>query len=299
MNLRKILATALSFTIAFSGAASFSSYSSFVTFAEETGTTGDEELTYPIEVWDNALKYLLYEDYASLKSIESSDSTEVVIPSDVNGVPVTKIEGRAFSFSEAEKVSIPASVESIGDHLSGYAKNLKEIIVDPDNKSFCSMDGVVFTKDKKTLVAYPSGAVNTKYTVPNGVVKIGYGSFYTSNITEVTLPDSVNEIDSFGFAYCKSLVKIGFGNTIEELGYHSFTNCESLESVILPESISVLESSVFDRCNKLVSVTVNNPNCILGDNVLTLGNSASTVIHGYKGSTAEAYAEKYKYFRAN
>ena len=65
----------------------------------------------------------------------------VAIPSTINGLPVTSIGDYAFSGSSITAVTIPNSVINIGNFAFGYCFSLTNIMVDPLNSAFSSVDG--------------------------------------------------------------------------------------------------------------------------------------------------------------
>ena len=77
-------------------------------------------------------------------------------------------------------VTIPASLESLGGGVFGACHALTEIKVESGNKIYADIDGVVYTNDGKTAVAYPAGNPAENYTVLDGTQKIGIAAFYGS-----------------------------------------------------------------------------------------------------------------------
>ena len=74
------------------------------------------------------------------------------------------------------------------------------IEVSPESPYYTVVDGVVFTKDVKTLVYYPEGLENTSYTIRDGVETIGAGAFYGNmKLTEVIMPNTVTLIQQKAF----------------------------------------------------------------------------------------------------
>ena len=86
--------------------------------------------------------------------------------------------------------------------------SLKQITVDSANPAYCSVDGVLFTKDKKTLVQVP-GAL-TSYAVPEGTEKSKLFSIAGENLTKIEFPASMKDIDDadYSFEYCPKLQSI-------------------------------------------------------------------------------------------
>ena len=113
---------------------------------------------------------------------------------------VTTIEEQAFALCTAlTVVTIPGSVTTIGDVAFAACAGLTAFNVASDNPNYCSIDGVLFNKDKTTLMQYP-GAKQGAYTIPNSVTEIKGHSFYNcSGLTSVTIPNSVSKIGDYAF----------------------------------------------------------------------------------------------------
>ncbi|MCR5015168.1 MAG: leucine-rich repeat protein [Ruminococcus sp.] len=291
MNKKKLLAGVLSLAMAFSTLPSLGAVSAVSFAAEPTAaaTGEDTEAEDNTVVIDN-LTYKVYADHAEFIKCDDTVNGDVVIAGEVAGVPVTRINGRVFSFcSGVTSVKIPATVTNIGDHLAGYAKELAKYTVDEKNETFCAVDGVVYTKDMKKLVAYPSAYPTTDFTVPSSVEIIGDGAAYTANIENLIIPDSVTAVEDFAFTYCKSLKSVKLPSGLKSIGYSSFGKT-ALESVELPPVLEVMDSNAFDGCRQLKSVTVTNPATVIKDGAIPANEGL--VIRGYEGSTAQTYAEE-------
>lgn len=87
-------------------------------------------------------------------------------------------------------------------------EKLEYIEADPDNPFFASVDGVLFSKDLKTLISYPIGNSRTSYAIPSGVTKIEDGTFYdiyqipSHPIRDIIIPDSVENIEQDAISAC-------------------------------------------------------------------------------------------------
>jgi hypothetical protein len=119
---------------------------------------------------------------------------------------VTSIGYAAFFFCRnLTSVTIPASVTGIGNSVFGSCSSLSTISVNAANNNYSSEGGVLFNKNKTTLLCYPAGKSGV-YTIPNSVTSIGLAAFYTcGNLTSVTIPASVTSIGESAFAYCSNL----------------------------------------------------------------------------------------------
>ena len=122
---------------------------------------------------------------------------------------VTSIGAHAFlRCNGLTHVTIPTNVISIGFHAFDGCSNLVEISVDAGNKRYYARDGLLLTKDGKTLVTIAGSRKNVM--VPEGITHIDEGMFgHCSNLTRVTIPSSVTSIgqsafdgDIQSFEYC-------------------------------------------------------------------------------------------------
>lgn len=116
------------------------------------------------------------------------NDTDVVIPSEIDGLPVTSIEDWAFSSRSALKnISIPNGVKSIGNDAFHGCESLTSVII------------------------------------PDSVVRIGEGTFYYCiSLTSVIIPDSVTSISLEAFCDCKSLTSVEIPNSVTSIGDRAF-----------------------------------------------------------------------------
>lgn len=99
----------------------------------------------------------------------------------------------------------------------------KSYTVDEDNQNFCSIDGALYTKDKKTLIYYPAGVKNAK--VADGTEIIEEGAFFDkTDIESVVIPESVKSIYELAFLNCTNLNSVTLPDNAEigkeAIGYY-------------------------------------------------------------------------------
>jgi len=287
MNKKKLLAGVLSLAMAFSTLPSLGAVSATSFAAESTAAASDTEDNMVVI---DGLTYKVYNDHAEFIKCDENVSGDIAIAGEVAGEPVTRVAARSFNNCKGvTSVKIPAKVTNIGDHLAGYAKSLAAYIVDENNETFCSVDGIVYTKDMKKLVAYPPVYPTTEFTVPSSVETIGYGAAYNANLVSLIIPDSVTKVDGFAFTYCKSLKSVKLSSALKTIGYSGFGNT-ALESIELPPVLEEMGINAFNNCKQMKSVTVTNPATVIKDGAIPANEGL--VIRGYEGSTAQTYAEE-------
>lgn len=103
-------------------------------------------------------------------------------------------------------IYIPKSVETLGDMAFLGCSDLININVDEANPYWSSVDGVLYSKDLKTLYCYPTGKRNESFTIPEGVEHIYYKAFaLTLHLKEINLPNTIRSIGEQVFVTAEHL----------------------------------------------------------------------------------------------
>ena len=157
---------------------------------------------------------------------------EFAIP---DGVVKLENESLAHLPMEVETLYIPKSVENIEEGaLFGEVSNwerLKNIIVEDGNKNYKSETGCLIDIKNNTVILGTENAV-----IPNGIEKIGVYAFrQRENLTEITIPASVKEVDLQAFACCNNLKKVIVLGERTNLDYLCFISSFNIEEFSLPE----------------------------------------------------------------
>ena len=188
--------------------------------------------------------------------------TEIVIPDEYEGAPVTKIkEFAAVNLEYVTKVTIGKNVKEISDWAFGNSKRITFFDVDDENPYICDVDGVIYTKDMKTLLFYPpSGGIKTEkdadgndvkavsYTVPEGVETIRSKAFYKCyELTEITFPSTLKSIEEKAFFRC-NLQEILLPDGLEFIGKDAFAFCSAVTEITVPASVKQIDEYAFFSC---------------------------------------------------
>lgn len=100
-----------------------------------------------------------------------------------------------YEMSNLSRIDIPASVTSVGEGAFAYCGRLTEINATAGSPLYSSEEGVLFSKDKTSLIIYPAGKSATSYIVPSIVQTIEENAFYgCANLSSITIPASVKSI---------------------------------------------------------------------------------------------------------
>ena len=151
-------------------------------------------------------------------------------------------------------ITLPANVTDVDTMIFELHKGITNIYVASGNTTYTSVDGVLFSKDKKTLVVYPRANARKSYAVPTGTTKINIRAFsYADNLTQVTLPDSVTDLDYYLFFGCK-ITSMVIPKNVTELPVQLFYNCGSLKTVELPTGLKTIGNNAFSGCSSLTDV---------------------------------------------
>ncbi|MBQ3810286.1 MAG: leucine-rich repeat domain-containing protein [Kiritimatiellae bacterium] len=205
----------------------------------------------------------------SAKLVFNGESiTNLVIP-DV----VTRIGAFAFyGCSGLAEIAIGDGVEDVGLDAFGHCPDLVRFNVDNGNAFYRAIDGVLFSKDKTILVAYPARKEGG-YVVPDGVVSI-CDTFSSSGLTSLTIPDSVTNLQA-SFESCdglldvvlgngvmtcptfgKQLLSLSLGNGISEIRGHQFREYSSLTNISLGNNVQSIGDYAFYGCQGLKTITI-------------------------------------------
>lgn len=156
------------------------------------------------------------------------------------------IDGWAFErCSKLKTINVPANVTRINGGAFAQNSSMTSITCDPANKNYVSVDGVLFTKDMKELVAYPGG-IQGGYTVPATVNHIGDAAFYGAlGLDSVTILGNLDFIGFEAFAECSKLTDVAIRDGVNYVGYWAFRGCDGIKTLTVPQSVTNIGNQAF------------------------------------------------------
>ncbi|MBP5621939.1 MAG: leucine-rich repeat domain-containing protein [Thermoguttaceae bacterium] len=214
----------------------------------------------------------------------------IVVP---NGVK--SIGESAFQSSALESLALPASVEKIADAtVFDYAK-IRSVYVDENNANYRSIDGVLYSKDAKTLLFYPGENERTRFVVPEAVERFeACPTKYCRNLTSLdvsegnlsfrsddgvlfsrdgtvlvaypagnqrvsyVVPDGVKKIGRFAFASAWRIESIELPEGVETIDEEAFYNCFGLKSIVVPKTVKEIAPDAFNACSRELKIRASD-----------------------------------------
>lgn len=174
----------------------------------------------------------------------NSDVKEITVPSSVKYIG----ESAFNSCTKLEKLTISGSIERIGNYAFIGCTSLKTLQI---GGNVYSVDGTVVYKGN-TLIAAPSVS---ELSLRSGVNTIGfYAMSNNSNITSVTIPDSVETIEEGAFCRCDNLKTVVIGSGVKSIDQYAFAADGKLTDIFLPRSLTSLGDSVFHNASGILHV---------------------------------------------
>lgn len=254
-----------------------------------------------IEAEEDEFGYNIADGKVSITGYYGFDS-DVVIPTEIDGLPVTGISAYAFDrWSDVATIIIPAGITTIGSSAFG-SEVLETITVNASNASYSSRGGILYDKNQTTLIRCPVGKAG-QLSIPAGVIDIGDFAFDGCNgLTKITIPASVTSIGFGAFNACNDLSDIvvvpqnptyssmdgilydkirstliqcpaGKAGTIAipagvtNIADNALAGCGMLTGVSLPGGLIAIGDGAFAGCEDLTAI-------VIPDSVTSIGGSA-------------------------
>lgn len=231
-----------------------------------------------------SLSYKVLENN-TIKITSFDDSvTEVEIPSEIDGCPVTTIGITAFLGKKLTSITIPEGITTIERSAFSSCSALKSVVL-PNSLVTLGED------------AFSSCAGLQSVELSGNISSISGSAFSRcTGLKEITIPDGITSIGNQSFDGCTGLKIINFPDSLTNISPYAFRECGALEYVTIPENVTSIGIDSFSYCSSLKEITIMNPGCSIGNGAVSNSYGVySGVIYGLEGSTAQTYAEKNNY----
>ena len=214
------------------------------------------------EKYSGKWRYTISSGEATLKEYFGTASS-IIIPSFIDGYPVTEIGEKLFEDSSITNVTIPKSIEKIGYNAFANCKYLTSIYFDAKD---CN---VYYFRDMMYMNVFLNAGKfsdSLKVTFGPNVEKVPKGMFEAreseyAHVTEIVLSDSIKNIGDWAFANCYDLQNVTWGKNIERIESEAFRNCTKLQSITIPEGTEYIGLNAFKGCKYLKQINFNEKKC--------------------------------------
>lgn len=198
--------------------------SSFSVLPVSAATVGNDAAVVSVNstLTSGNYQYKVLDDNTICISRYIGEEENVTIPAKINGLTVTTIGKNAFALTGLGCLNIPASITDIKPNAFKFS-GFNKIEVDKNNLNYTSINGVLFSKDKTVLLAYPKENSATSYIIPDGVKIIESTAFMgTSNLNSIVIPNGVTTIKENAFYLCSNLKNVSIPTSVKSIGEYAF-----------------------------------------------------------------------------
>lgn len=204
---------------------------------------------YAFENSHNLIKIILN---AELEKIESYAFYGCIRLIDLK-LPEGLLKIDSFAFKGCNRLfslALPVNLAEFNGSAVIDCSSLTKVYVSPMNEEFSVLDGVLFDKEAKKLISYPSGRTGN-YILPQSVQYIEPYAFYGSRLSSVTLSENILGIGEFAFAFSRQLVTVNIESQLNELPEGMLLGCINLENLNISQTVTVIGDFFAEGCVKL------------------------------------------------
>lgn len=218
----------------------------------------------------------------NLQKFDLSNGSDIVVPNDIDGIPVTYVRGLT---ADLTSIKLPSSLIKIKDDAFNSMDTLKSLVIDRGAPNLNELGERSFSGCSNIEELDLS---NSKLTsIPEGVFA------YCKNLKTIKLPSTITSIGDEAFYNCQSLTNIeGLDKcNLKSIGSAAFSNCKALENLDFSKStFTNVPSKAFNGCSALAKITLPNTLTTIGGYAfyacygipqLDLSNTALTTLENY------------------
>lgn len=209
----------------------------------------------------------------NLQKFDLSNGSDIVVPNDIDGIPVTYVRGLT---ADLTSIKLPSSLIKIKDDAFNSMDTLKSLVIDggaPNlnelgERSFSGCSNIEeLDLSNSKLTSIPEGAFayckNLKtIKLPSTITSIGDEAFYNcQSLTNIEGLDKCNlkSIGSAAFSNCKALENLDFSqSTFTDVPSKAFNGCSTLAKITLPDTLTTIGGYAFYACYGIPQLDLSN-----------------------------------------
>lgn len=202
---------------------------------------------------------------------------DLKLPSSITSIGYKALAG-CTGFNDS--IFIPSLVSSFSREAFDGCSKLESFSVSPQNLYFTDVDGIIYSKNKKTLILCPLNKAANPLILPSELEEIAdYAFFNCTGIKgDLIFPNYLKTIGKWAFAYCSGLKKVVFPDSLMDIGESAFTDCSGLkDGLVIPALITEIKDFTFFGCSGF------KDSLVLPNSIKHIGNGAFYNCQGFSG----------------
>lgn len=275
------------------------------TFASESGVLYTKDLSELVEYPDGrpGSSYVISNNVKTIAkaAFEYCNLASVTLPQGLTNIGDSAFEGSfalsgvvlptnllsvgdaAFGLcSSLTSINIPASVVNLGAVPFTACQSMTAITVDAGNRNYTSAGGALYNKSETELIEYPGG-LTAPFAIPNSVGDIGAQALASCEITGLTIPASVTNIEIYGVYNCSYLTSVTIGDGLQNIASGAFEDCYALTNIVLPDTLTNIGDYAFAFSGNMAGAYFEG-DALPDDSTVFFGENKMTVYY-LPGST--------------
>lgn len=190
--------------------------------------------------------------------------TDVVVPTELDGLRVTEIGVNCFAETDIVSVTVPPSITVIESGAFTGCANLTTVNL-PEEMLFIGSQAFSECTSLKEITLPASGVTEystslflgsalEKVTLSEGMDTLPASIFFATNLSEVTLPSTMEVIHPNAFAACSRLTSVKLNEGLRRIEDQAFMVSPALTEIVIPETVEYLTEAAFVGCESLTKV---------------------------------------------
>ena len=192
-------------------------------------------------------------------NVKDESTTSITIPSEVKGLPVTKIEEGAFAnCKNLKSITLPFVGHELNESENSHFGYIFGAPESRDNERYVpkTLTDVVITGSEYIGDNAFGGCIYIKtIKVADSVKIIGKNAFSTcTSLTYFIVPANVKVISEKAFSFCYNIQKISLSDKVVSVENNAFLDCRNLKEIKVPTSLKSISTNAFSKCDKLTTL---------------------------------------------